>query len=1074
MKTKLFLLFSLIAMLFFSCFPGPPKQNGSLAVRIEDQMDKLIAPAISMELDTIRLTVTGPGGYAETFDLEPGENLAIEDLLYGEYALLAEGLNENDEVIGTDTATAQVNNGEETQVSLTIRPIAGTGQLELEVSWPENVVQFPDLQAGLIGADGTVIPVVFGLTGSRASAALELDNGYYCLSIALYDGDFLCYGRMEIVRIVTDNTTYGSFVFTEINVNSGSLDINISCEMDNPLNVLINGTSDFSGIDEPLALSADTAEGLPGTSFAWYVSGIAVATGGSFTFSSSTPGIYRIDVAAFSVDGSRAGSAGFDVHVSEAVQNYTPISSVQGASHTSPLAGQQVENVIGVITAVQNKGFWMQSPGNGDGDPATSEGIYVYTYTTHSFQAGDLVLVDGTVEEYGYENELKTTELNFVTVEVLQSAYPLPDPVEIGLNGILPPDQVICNDASSTVYNSVFDPEEDGIDFFESLESMLVSIDEPRAVGGASYGEVPVVPKDVSCAQATARGGLYLSAGNANPQLIHIDTDAAILGLDALPADIGDYFSDDVSGIIGYSYGKFLVLPTVLPTLIKNAPAREITGLTPDPDQLTVATFNLENFPQDDENMTAAEITAKITDVAQTIVTGLGGPDIVGVQEMMDDSYDTNDGTVTAETNFTALVNAISAQGGPAYEFLEIYPLNNQEGGWLGANIRVGFLYNPARVGFVQAGTPSTTVPTEVIDTGSGPALTINPGRFSQDSFINSRRPLIAMFTFNGESVFVINNHFNSKGGDTALFGEYQPPVLSSETERLVQAAAIRDMVNSITAIDAQANIVVLGDLNDFQFSAPLAVLEQAGLQNLSKTLLPAGEQYSYIYNGNSQELDHIFASPALMENARVDIVHRNSEYDSESRVTDHDPVLAMFELNGGAPQPDSTLLISEYGEGSSNNKYIELYNSGTVPLYLDGYSLTLYSNGNTTATATLALSGFLAQESPIVIVHSSAAEELWNLADLTSGITNFNGDDCIILTGPDGSVVDQIGILGEDPGSYWPVASSGTTQNFTLVRKPEIIAGNAGDWTGSAGTNDSDSEWIVFPQDNWDNVSIR
>jgi predicted extracellular nuclease len=127
--------------------------------------------------------------------------------------------------------------------------------------------------------------------------------------------------------------------------------------------------------------------------------------------------------------------------------------------------------------------------------------------------------------------------------------------------------------------------------------------------------------------------------------------------------------------------------------------------------------------------------------------------------------------------------------------------------------------------------------------------------------------------------------------------------VRGSETERHTQANAVKALVESILALDPNANVVVLGDLNDFQFSETLNILKSAGLYSLTDELLPPEEQYTYIFNGNSQQLDHILASSSPEKApAEVDIVHRYSEFFSEERATDHDPVLAQFSL--GETQP--------------------------------------------------------------------------------------------------------------------------------------------------------------------------
>ncbi|MGH8626480.1 MAG: endonuclease/exonuclease/phosphatase family protein [Gammaproteobacteria bacterium] len=107
-----------------------------------------------------------------------------------------------------------------------------------------------------------------------------------------------------------------------------------------------------------------------------------------------------------------------------------------------------------------------------------------------------------------------------------------------------------------------------------------------------------------------------------------------------------------------------------------------------------------------------------------------------------------------------------------------------------------------------------------------------------------SRKPLAAEFTYNGHKLFVIVNHFNSKGGDQGLFGPQQPPVLSSEVQRNQQATLLAAFVGDILAADPTANVAVVGDLNDFQFSPPVQKLKDAGLTAMIETL-PPNERYS-------------------------------------------------------------------------------------------------------------------------------------------------------------------------------------------------------------------------------------
>ncbi|QIK79578.1 hypothetical protein G7077_12340 [Sphingomonas piscis] len=167
----------------------------------------------------------------------------------------------------------------------------------------------------------------------------------------------------------------------------------------------------------------------------------------------------------------------------------------------------------------------------------------------------------------------------------------------------------------------------------------------------------------------------------------------------------------------------------------------------------------------------------------------------------------------------------------------------------------------------------------------------------TNDAFDNSRKPLVAEFIFNGESVFVINNHFNSKIGDDPLFGANQPPFEETLAKRIEQAKIVGAFVDQLLAIDPDANVAVVGDLNDFGYSQTLQQLEDAGLSNLAD-LLPVNERYDYVFQGNSQELDHILVSGNLGERAQFDILHINAEFWDQT--SDHDPLVARLNIESG------------------------------------------------------------------------------------------------------------------------------------------------------------------------------
>ena len=132
----------------------------------------------------------------------------------------------------------------------------------------------------------------------------------------------------------------------------------------------------------------------------------------------------------------------------------------------------------------------------------------------------------------------------------------------------------------------------------------------------------------------------------------------------------------------------------------------------------------------------------------------------------------------------------------------------------------------------------------------------------------------------------------------------------SSETQRLAQAQAVGSFVQGLLAINPNANIVVTGDLNDFQFAATLAPLAAAGLTNLTNSL-PENERYTYAFEGNLQTLDHMWVSANLLANggAVYDIVHANAEF--LDQVSDHDPILlTLSAMPAPVPEPATLALM--------------------------------------------------------------------------------------------------------------------------------------------------------------------
>ncbi len=568
----------------------------------------------------------------------------------------------------------------------------------------------------------------------------------------------------------------------------------------------------------------------------------------------------------------------------------TRIHDIQGAAHISPMNGQAVSGVPGVVTAVTSIGFFMQDP-SPDTNPATSEGIFVYTSSAPSRHVGDSVTVSGTVAEYrpggSSSANLTGTEIDSPTITLVATGVALPAPTLVGSGGRVPPSTIIENDATGNVETSgSFDPTTDGIDFWESMEDMRVEIDNAAVVGPSdSGGEFVVVPPGSTV--RSARGGIVSQSTDPNPERVFVNN-----ALAATPTvNVGDTLSGATVGILSYSNDNYQLEVTSTPTAVSGGIAPETTSAAT-AGHLAVATFNVENLAPTDPQ-------SKFDRLASVVVSNLKSPDLIAVEEVQDNSGATDNGVVACDQTLAKLVTAIQNAGGPTYTWREIDPTNDADGGQPGGNIRQVFLFRTDRgLAFVDRAGGTSTSADSVITIAGKPALNYSPGRIDpgNSAWTSSRKPLAGQFTFDGHTVLVIANHFNAKLGDDPLFGKYQPPQASSAAQRASQATEVHTFVSQILAIDPNADVMVLGDLNDYEYSTPVATLTSGGsLVDLPATL-PTSQRYTYVYKGNSQVLDHILLSSNLANASYAyDVVHVNSEF--ADQVSDHDPQVVRLPL---------------------------------------------------------------------------------------------------------------------------------------------------------------------------------
>jgi predicted extracellular nuclease len=579
------------------------------------------------------------------------------------------------------------------------------------------------------------------------------------------------------------------------------------------------------------------------------------------------------------------------------------IHDIQGATWISPHDDEQVTNVPGIVTAVRSttsRGFFIQDP-TADSSAATSEGIFVFTSSAPTVAAGDSVLVSGTVNDFyplatgetvSTTSNLSITEISSPTTIVLSHGNALPAAELITPTTV--PSTYAPDLGGGNIESTTVTPARSALDFWESREGMRVEVDDARVVGPSNdFGEQYVTTKPTQA--ATYRGGTELLAENAIPsgRVEVVPVNGANPGV-----SVNDRFTGATIGPVDYSrFGGYTIAATTLGTVQHNNLPR-VTATAQGAKQLAVATYNVENLAPSDP-------ASKFQRLAEGVVTNLAKPDIVAVEEVQDDTGDTDDGTVTANQTLTKLTDAIVAAGGPPYDWREIDPVNDQDGGEPGGNIRVVFLFNPARVSFVARGSSSvnrSTTGTSVVKSHGEPALTLSPGRIDPTNpvWTTSRKPLAAEFSFRGRTVIAIANHFNSKGGDQSADGRFQFPAQSSAVQRAGQAQVVHDFVERILNIDRKADVVVLGDLNDYQFSPAVSALRTGTADGSGPSILadlintlPVNQRYTYVFNGVSQVLDHILVSPGV-GGVQYQVVHINAEYADQA--SDHDPQVVRLQ----------------------------------------------------------------------------------------------------------------------------------------------------------------------------------
>lgn len=337
------------------------------------------------------------------------------------------------------------------------------------------------------------------------------------------------------------------------------------------------------------------------------------------------------------------------VAASLAVSSATTIAEINGPRFLSPLNGQAVANVSGVITAKGPDGLWLRST-TPDGDERTSESVYVYGRAFGAnLTVGDAIALDGKVAEYRSNKDyIYLTQISSPRLSRVISKGNKVTPLVIGKDTGNPPNKqysgldegdvfaVPNNQSQLSVANPALEPTKYGLDFWESLTGELVTVKKARALSKPSqYGDTWVAGS-WKVTGTNDRDGLTTTDKDANQEAIVIGTP-----LDGTknPTDtrMGDSL-EEITGVVTYAFGFYRILPT---TALKVTASKK--PLAPKPTKLeskndcggiTVGAYNVENLAPNSTHLPL---------VAQQIVEYLRSPDIVFVQEVQDDNGPVND-----------------------------------------------------------------------------------------------------------------------------------------------------------------------------------------------------------------------------------------------------------------------------------------------------------------------------------------------------------------------------------------------------------------------------------------------
>ncbi len=602
-------------------------------------------------------------------------------------------------------------------------------------------------------------------------------------------------------------------------------------------------------------------------------------------------------------------------------QDILPIGQVQGNSDVSPFADKEV-NVQGVVTAVGRRGFYIQTlDAEVDSDPETSEGIYVFTLErpAEDITRGKYVRVTGTVLEFRRENDLYALFLTQIVkpeITVISADNPLPMSTLLTqelLNPTVRLDQLERFEGMRIKIDELLVTAPTG-GYFDTKEDKIVS-------DGVFYGVLDGTPRPFREPGIDAikiqvdKLPETLPAFDMNPESIRVDSK----GLEGNVIDVTSGASiKDIVGIIDYSSAAYTILidPNNEVSVANN---RAFVPASPAArDEVTVASFNLENFFDDEINSNLAQEETRVSTeyferrlkkASLAIRNVVSMPDVLGVIEVEN---------LEVLKKLADRINLDSvAAGSPDPKYAAVLMESNDPRG-----IDVGFLVKTAKVKVVRFEQLAKDIKLEHPDAPEGEMLFSRPPILAEFEVPNESPENVFKFT-------VIVNHFKSYNGIAEK---------RVQDKKRMQAEFLAEFVSERETSDTNEKLILIGDFNSFQFNdgyndligtlkgepdtnviSPTETKYQTGMLDLVDFISPEN-RYSYIFGGSAQVLDHILVNKHARAastkfgfarlNADFPKVYSNDDTRPE-RLSDHD-VPVLYLSKGGSTDVETKQEVPE------------------------------------------------------------------------------------------------------------------------------------------------------------------